>query len=86
MEVPVICKPDEPSYSGIVYEGYSPSGVVYEQYLDRSRLAEIMGTPAKTVDRFVVLGVPPTTWGFRSRRSIPSQAIAWAEQDAKVAR
>lgn len=49
-----------------------------EPYVDRRRLAEIMGVSVPTVDRMVAAGMPSETWGMRARRFRPSVAIAWA--------
>lgn len=84
MEIPVTRRPSRPSYLDLVYGNFAQSGVFRERYLDRQRLVEIMGLSIRTIDRFVVLGMPSATLGLRVRRFLPSQAIAWAEQHAEV--
>jgi len=49
-----------------------------ERYVTRAELAEIMGVSVPTIDRLVREGMPSETWGIRSRRFRPSEAIAWA--------
>jgi predicted DNA-binding transcriptional regulator AlpA len=50
-----------------------------ERYVTRSELAALMGVSVKTVDRMVAgTGMPSDTWGLRSRRFLPSRALAWA--------
>lgn len=49
-----------------------------ERYVDRRELAVIMGVHVNTIDRMVNEGLPSETWGRRTRRFLPSQAIAWA--------
>lgn len=49
-----------------------------ERYVTRSELASLMGVSVKTVDRMVREGLPSETWGLRSRRFLPSRALAWA--------
>jgi hypothetical protein len=49
-----------------------------ERYVDRRELAVIMGVHVNTIDRMVAEGMPSETWGRRTRRFLPSKAIAWA--------
>lgn len=49
-----------------------------ERYITRAELAKLMGVSLKTVDKLVREGMPSETWGLRSRRFLPSRAIAWA--------
>lgn len=65
---------------------YGQKQAFCEQWVDCQRLAEIMGISTRTISRFVVLGMPSTTWGLRARRFLPSQTIAWAERHAEVTR
>lgn len=51
-----------------------------ERYVDRRELAEIMGVSMNTIDRMTSEGMPSETWGRRTRRFLPSAAIAWARQ------
>lgn len=49
-----------------------------ERYVSRAELAEMMSVSVKTIDRLVAAGMPSETWGLRSRRFLPSRALAWA--------
>lgn len=49
-----------------------------ERYVGRKELARRMGVSVATVDRMVREGMPSETWGMRTRRFLPSRAIAWA--------
>ncbi len=49
-----------------------------ERYVTRAELADLMGVSKSTIDRWVHEGMPSETWGLRSRRLLPSAAIAWA--------
>lgn len=49
-----------------------------ERYLSRSQLAELMGVSVKTIDRWVLAGMPSEIFGARSRRFLASRALAWA--------
>jgi hypothetical protein len=52
---------------------------VIERYVDARELATLMGVSRRTVERWVAEGMPSETWGMtRTRRFLPSQAIAWA--------
>lgn len=51
-----------------------------ERYVDRRRLAELMGVSVSAVDRMVRAGMPSETWGMRARRFRPSAALAWARE------
>lgn len=48
-----------------------------EHYLNRQRLAAILGMSVKTVDRWVLEGMPSETWGLRNRRFLYSEVRAW---------
>jgi hypothetical protein len=53
---------------------------VTERYIDNRELADLMGVSTSTIKRFVRAGMPSETWGLkRTRRFLPSQALAWAE-------
>ena len=49
-----------------------------ERYVTRAELAEMMGVSVSTIDRLVHDGMPSETWGMRTRRFLPSRALAWA--------
>lgn len=50
-----------------------------ERYVDARELAGLMGISTRTVKRWVALGMPSETWGMaRTRRFLPSEAMAWA--------
>jgi phage terminase Nu1 subunit (DNA packaging protein) len=49
-----------------------------ERYVRRDELAAIMGVSIATIDRLVLAGMPSVVWGARTRRFLPSEAIAWA--------
>jgi hypothetical protein len=52
---------------------------VPEPYVDARKLAALMGVSRSTIKRWVAAGMPSETWGLqRTRRFLPSQAIAWA--------
>ncbi len=52
---------------------------VLERYVTAGELAQLMGVSVSTVKRMVVAGMPSETWGLsRTRRYLPSQAMAWA--------
>lgn len=53
-----------------------------ERFVSRQELAQIMGIGLTTLDDFVKAGMPSETWGLRTRRFLPSQAIAWARARA----
>jgi predicted DNA-binding transcriptional regulator YafY len=53
--------------------------VALERYVTAGELAELMGVSVSTVKRMVRAGMPSETWGMsRTRRYLPSQAVAWA--------
>lgn len=56
-----------------------------ERYVTRFKLAQIMGVSVATIDRFVSEGMPSETWGIRTRRFLPSTAVAWARTRARTA-
>ncbi len=50
-----------------------------ERYVDARELAELMGVSVRTVKRMTAAGMPSETWGLaRTRRYLPSSAMAWA--------
>jgi phage terminase Nu1 subunit (DNA packaging protein) len=49
-----------------------------ERYVSRAELARMMAVSLATVDRMVAEGMPSVTWGRRTRRFLPSVALAWA--------
>lgn len=53
-----------------------------ERYVTRREIAQLMGIGLTTLDAFVKAGMPAETWGLRSRRFLPSEAIAWARARA----
>jgi len=53
-----------------------PLGI--EPYLSRHELALAMGVSERTVDRWVVEGLPHETWGLRSRKFLLSETVRWA--------
>jgi len=56
-----------------------------ERYVDTRELAELMGVSPSTVKRLVAGGMPSETWGMRrTRRFLPSQAMAWASARARM--
>ena len=61
------------------------TGPTLERYVDARELAQIMGVSVKTVRRLTAAGMPSETWGMaRTRRYLPSQAIAWARDQARI--
>jgi phage terminase Nu1 subunit (DNA packaging protein) len=55
------------------------SGALLERYVDARELAKLMGVSERTIRRWVTAGMPSQTWGMaRTRRFLPSSAIAWA--------
>lgn len=64
--------PDRPAHYG-------------EGYVGRRELARLMGVSVATIDRMVRAGMPSETWGMRTRRFLPSQALTWAVQRGKRA-
>jgi phage terminase Nu1 subunit (DNA packaging protein) len=56
-----------------------------ERYIDAQELAELMGVSVRTIRRFVAAGMPSESWGMsRTRRFLPSQAVAWAKTRATM--
>jgi predicted DNA-binding transcriptional regulator YafY len=56
-----------------------------ERYVDARELAQLMGVSPSTVKRMVAAGMPSETWGMsRTRRFLPSQAMDWAHNRAKM--
>jgi phage terminase Nu1 subunit (DNA packaging protein) len=56
-----------------------------ERYVDRHALARLMGVSVATIDRMVRAGMPSETWGMRTRRFLPSEALTWAVQRGRPA-
>jgi hypothetical protein len=53
--------------------------VPVERYVDARELAALMAVSPTTIKRWVKEGMPSETWGMkRTRRFLPSHAIAWA--------
>ena len=60
-------------------------GLSDERYVDARELAVRMGVSVRTVNRLAAAGMPSETWGMaRTRRYLPSQAIAWAQSRRAV--
>lgn len=57
-----------------------PPFPVSERYVTRAQLAVMMAVSVRTIDQWRADGMPSETWGRRSIRFLPSQAIAWARQ------
>lgn len=58
---------------------------VLERYVTAGELAELMGVSVRTVERMRAAGMPSESWGMnRTRRYLPSQAIAWASSRATI--
>jgi hypothetical protein len=58
-----------------------------EPYVDVPTLAKLLGVAPVTIARMVRAGMPSETWGVRTRRFRPSEAIAWArDREASRAR
>jgi predicted DNA-binding transcriptional regulator YafY len=56
-----------------------------ERYVDVRELAALMGVSDRTIKRMVAAGMPSETWGMaRTRRFLPSQAIAWAQNRTTI--
>jgi hypothetical protein len=54
--------------------------VTDERYVSARELAVRMGVSIRTVNRLTAAGMPSETWGMaRTRRYLPSEAIAWAQ-------
>jgi phage terminase Nu1 subunit (DNA packaging protein) len=52
-----------------------------ERYVDGRELAALMGVSVRTIKRMVAEGMPSETWGMkRTRRFLPSVALAWARE------
>jgi hypothetical protein len=51
----------------------------FERFVDRARLAELMGVSEATIDRMRAAGMPSVTFGRRMRRFRPSTCLAWAQ-------
>jgi phage terminase Nu1 subunit (DNA packaging protein) len=58
-----------------------------ERYVDARELAELMGVSTSTIKRWVAEGMPSETWGMkRTRRFLPSRAMAWASERDRMRR
>ena len=56
-----------------------------ERYVDARELGELMGVSPSTIKRWRAAGMPSENWGMkRTRRYLPSQAIAWAHNRATM--
>ena len=56
-----------------------------ERYVTAAELAAIMGVSERTIKRMVAAGMPSETWGMsRTRRFLPSDAIAWAKGSGRT--
>lgn len=69
---------DGPSQSKRGLEAGIPSAGP-ERYVTRGQLAAMMCVSVRTIDSMVHDGMPSETWGRRTRRFLPSIAIAWAQ-------
>jgi hypothetical protein len=50
-----------------------------ERYVTAVELAELMSVSPRTIKRLTAAGMPSENWGMaRTRRYLPSEAIAWA--------
>ena len=56
-----------------------------ERYVGRHELARLMGVSVATIDRMVRAGMPSETWGMRTRRFLPSEALTWAVERGRRA-
>lgn len=55
--------------------------MIAEPYVDAKELARQMGVSTRTVERLTAAGMPSETWGLkRTRRYLPSRAMAWARE------
>lgn len=60
---------------------------VSERYVKARELATMMGVSVRTVNRFTAEGMPSETWGMsRTRRFLPSEALAWAQARGTIGR
>ena len=57
-----------------------------EPYVSPRELARIMGVSRSTIYRWLDQGLPSETWGLRTRKFKPSQAMAWAKARSVWAR
>lgn len=56
-----------------------------ERYVNAAELADLMGVSTSSIKRFVAAGMPSETWGMRrTRRYLPSAAMAWAADRGKI--
>jgi hypothetical protein len=63
---------------GGVTGGPAPVAVPPERYVDARELAQLMGVSTRTIDRMRAEGMASVSWGRRTRRYLPSQAMSWA--------
>jgi hypothetical protein len=69
----------------VAREGSDVTGRPQEPYVDGRELAKQMGVSTRTIKRWVALGMPSETWGMtRTRRFLPSRAIAWAQNRTTI--
>jgi excisionase family DNA binding protein len=62
------------------------SAPALERYVTAGELAELMGVSERTIRRMVAAGMPSETWGMgRTRRFLPSEAVAWAQSRSTIA-
>jgi hypothetical protein len=54
-----------------------------ERYVTRRQLAAMMCLSVRTIDSMVEGGIPSEAWGRRTRRFLPSRAIAWAREQGR---
>lgn len=73
--------------TGVEFDATRSVGVSAERYVDAHELALRMGVSVRTVNRLTAAGMPSETWGMaRTRRYLPSEAIAWAHSRRTVVR
>lgn len=49
-----------------------------ERWVGRKEMARLLDVSLSTLDVWVGEGMPSETWGMRTRKFLPSQALAWA--------
>lgn len=65
--------------------GWPIAAAPLERYVGARELAELMGVSTTTIKRMVAAGMPSETWGMsRTRRFLPSRAMAWAHERATM--
>jgi len=56
-----------------------------ERYVTNAELAELMGVSVRTIKQLTAEGMPSENWGMaRTRRYLPSEAIAWARERGRM--